>query len=89
VLALCGLQRLGKAAAGQRNPVGRGNAAGVAQGAWRSNAALPKMRLAPSAGAVARCRHRACVGAERAMLAALDGSCRTPIAGFATIDGDR
>ena len=27
----------------------------------------------------------ACVGAERAMLAALDGSCRTPIAGLATI----
>ncbi len=27
----------------------------------------------------------ACVAAERAMLAALDGSCRTPIAGLATI----
>jgi hydroxymethylbilane synthase len=26
---------------------------------------------------------------ERAFLAALDGSCRTPIAGLATIDGDR
>jgi hydroxymethylbilane synthase len=31
----------------------------------------------------------ACVAAERAMLAALDGSCRTPIAGFAEIDRDR
>jgi hydroxymethylbilane synthase len=31
----------------------------------------------------------ACVAAERAMLAALDGSCRTPIAGLATITGDR
>ena len=31
----------------------------------------------------------ACVLAERSMLAALDGSCRTPIAGLATIDGDR
>jgi hydroxymethylbilane synthase len=31
----------------------------------------------------------ACVDAERAMLAALDGSCRTPIAGFAEVDGDR
>ena len=30
-----------------------------------------------------------CVAAERAMLAALDGSCRTPIAGLAEIDGDR
>ncbi|HEX3883986.1 MAG TPA: hydroxymethylbilane synthase [Stellaceae bacterium] len=31
----------------------------------------------------------ACVTAERAMLAALDGSCRTPIAGLATIAGNR
>jgi hydroxymethylbilane synthase len=30
----------------------------------------------------------ACVAAERALLAALDGSCRTPIAGLAEIDGD-
>lgn len=29
-----------------------------------------------------------CVAAERAFLAALDGSCRTPIAGLATINGD-
>jgi hydroxymethylbilane synthase len=29
----------------------------------------------------------ACVGAERAMLAALDGSCRTPIAGLAEFCG--
>jgi hydroxymethylbilane synthase len=29
-----------------------------------------------------------CVAAERAMLAALDGSCRTPIAGLATLDGE-
>jgi hydroxymethylbilane synthase len=31
----------------------------------------------------------ACVAAERAMLAALDGSCRTPIAGFAEVETDR
>lgn len=30
-----------------------------------------------------------CLGAERALLAALDGSCRTPIAGHAELDGDR
>ncbi|PWE18196.1 hydroxymethylbilane synthase [Marinicauda salina] len=29
----------------------------------------------------------ACVAAERAFLAALDGSCRTPIAAYATLDG--
>lgn len=35
--------------------------------------------------------HRAtelCIRAERAMLGILDGSCRTPIAGHATLDGD-
>lgn len=32
--------------------------------------------------------HR-CVAAERAFLKRLEGSCRTPIAGLATIDGDR
>jgi hydroxymethylbilane synthase len=32
---------------------------------------------------------RARVTAERAMLATLDGSCRTPIAGHAVLDGDR
>jgi len=31
----------------------------------------------------------ACVAAERAMLAALDGSCRTPVAGFAEIERNR
>ncbi|HEV8679714.1 MAG TPA: hydroxymethylbilane synthase, partial [Stellaceae bacterium] len=31
----------------------------------------------------------ACVAAERAMLAALDGSCRTPIAGLATVAAGR
>jgi hydroxymethylbilane synthase len=31
----------------------------------------------------------ACVAAERAMLGALDGSCRTPIAGLADTNGDR
>jgi len=29
-----------------------------------------------------------CIAAERALLAALDGSCRTPIAALATLDGD-
>jgi hydroxymethylbilane synthase len=30
-----------------------------------------------------------CVSAERALLAALDGSCRTPIAALAMLDGDK
>src|SRR5258705_447010 len=56
--------------------------------------------LAPEAPAAAVGLHRgrralhapksaACVAAERAMLAALGGSCRTPIAGLAELDGPR
>jgi hydroxymethylbilane synthase len=47
------------------------------------------IRSAAAARAAQRPASAACVTAERAMLAALDGSCRTPIAGLATIDGDR
>lgn len=46
----------------------------------------------PTNAAIARIACRAtgiALEAERAFLAALDGSCRTPIAGLATVDGDR
>ncbi len=90
VLALCGLERLGKA--GPRSAK-----------FWMSASCCRRSRRARSlsnAGrsttGCARCSRRcttepsaACVLAERSMLAALDGSCRTPIAGLATIDGDR
>ena len=32
---------------------------------------------------------RVCIDAERALLAALGGSCQTPIAGYATVEGER
>ena len=35
------------------------------------------------------CRHGQALTCERAFLAALDGSCRTPIAGYAAIEDDR
>src|SRR5947209_19956605 len=61
----------------------------VAQGALaiecRSADAELRQLLAPLNDAASA----ACVAAERAMLAALDGSCRTPIAGLATIRGER
>ena len=47
---------------------------------------------APIAALLASLNHRPtaqCVTAERAMLAALDGTCRTPIGGLAVLDGDR
>lgn len=60
----------------------------VSQGAIgieiRSNDAVTRERLAPLHDA----RTEAALAAERAMLASLDGSCRTPIAGLAIDDPD-
>ena len=47
---------------------------------------------AAAAELIAPINHQAtalCITAERAFLARLDGSCRTPIAGLAVLDGDR
>jgi hydroxymethylbilane synthase len=88
VLALCGLARIGKEdAVGDILEVEIMLPA-VAQGALavecraldeEVHALLAPLHHAPTA---------ACVLAERSMLAALDGSCRTPIAGLARIAGD-
>jgi hydroxymethylbilane synthase len=89
VLALCGLERLGQAAVATEILSPEQMLPAVAQGALaiecRSADAELRQLLAPLNDAASA----ACVAAERAMLAALDGSCRTPIAGLATIDGDR
>ena len=89
VLAVCGLERLGKAAVATEILSPEQMLPAVAQGALaiecRSADAELRELLAPLHDAASA----ACVAAERAMLAALDGSCRTPIAGLATIEGDR
>src|SRR5712671_82112 len=89
VLALCGLERLGKAALVTEILTAELMLPAVGQGALaiECRAADPALRqlLAPLNDPTSA----ACVAAERAMLAALDGSCRTPIAGLATIAGDR
>jgi hydroxymethylbilane synthase len=89
LVALCGLERLGLAGLATEilpyeimlPAVGQGTLAIECRasdgGLWR--------RLEPLHDPISA----ACVGAERAMLAALDGSCRTPIAGLAEPDGDR
>jgi hydroxymethylbilane synthase len=89
VLALCGLQRLGKAEfATEILPreimlpaVGQGALALECRAADRVLRQLLDLLHDPISAA--------CVRAERAMLAALYGSCRTPIAGLAEPDGDR
>jgi hydroxymethylbilane synthase len=85
LLALCGLERLGLAARASEiltpeimlPAVGQGALVVAARaGDEAMQRLLTPLHDPPSA---------ACVTAERAMLAALDGSCRTPIAGLARI----
>jgi hydroxymethylbilane synthase len=89
VLALCGLDRLGNAAVASEILSPERMLPAVGQGALaiecRADDARVRQLLAPLNDPASA----ACVAAERAMLAALDGSCRTPIAGLAAINGDR
>jgi hydroxymethylbilane synthase len=89
VLALCGLERLGRAAVATEILTPERMLPAVGQGALaiecRADDSALRQLLAPLNDP----ESAACVTAERAMLAALDGSCRTPIAGLAAIDGDR
>jgi hydroxymethylbilane synthase len=89
VLALCGLERLGQGGRASEILAPEIMLPAVGQGALavesrEADEALRQLLLPLNDPASA-----ACVAAERAMLAALDGSCRTPIAGLATIAGDR
>jgi len=89
VLALCGLERLGMAERVTEILSPEVMLPAVGQGALvvERRAADEELRrlLEPLHDQASA----ACVAAERAMLAALDGSCRTPIAGLAELDGDR
>ena len=87
VLAMAGLNRLGLA----------GRASGVLEGhGWLPAVAQGTIAIAARTGdaenleRLMRIDHRAtslALRAERAFLAVLDGSCRTPIGGLATIEG--
>jgi len=89
VLALCGLERLGEAEHATEILSREVMLPAVGQGALaiecRSGGDRLRWLVKPLHDPVSA----ACVKAERAMLAALDGSCRTPIAGLAELDGDR
>lgn len=88
VLALSGLQRLGQGkAAGEILPIDVMLPA-VGQGALAIECRTGREDVRALVAPLHDPATAACVAAERAMLAALDGSCRTPIAGLATLDGD-
>ena len=89
ILAHAGLKRLGLAGCRHRPDAAGHISAGAGSGRDlhrkpdrrqpMSKPCSPRSTIVPTGQALA---------CERAFLAALDGSCRTPIAGYATIDGD-
>ncbi|MDA0262337.1 MAG: hydroxymethylbilane synthase [Proteobacteria bacterium] len=88
LLALAGLKRLGRDEAMASVLDVAELLPAVGQGAialeCRANDAATRTRLAT----IDHPASATCLAAERAMLATLDGSCRTPIAGLAELDGD-
>jgi hydroxymethylbilane synthase len=89
LLALAGLKRLGMA---ERATVVLGvkeMLPAIAQGAIGIECRADDDGMLELLGAIGCLATKACVDAERAALAALDGSCRTPIAGLAGLDGEQ
>jgi hydroxymethylbilane synthase len=89
LLALCGLERLGLAHRATEILSPEIMLPAVAQGALAvecraGDAVMRRLLVSLNDPASA-----ACADAERAMLAVLDGSCHTPIAGFARLAGQR
>jgi hydroxymethylbilane synthase len=89
ILAVAGLKRLGLAdkitAIVSTNEMLPAPAQGILAVEIRADDARARNLLAP----LDHAETAACAAAERAFLAALDGSCRTPIAALATIAGER
>src|SRR5437764_14866786 len=89
VLALCGLERLGKADVASEILSTEDMLPAVGQGALAIECRAGEPELQRLLGPLNDAASAACVAAERAMLAALDGSCRTPIGGLATVADGR
>ena len=89
LLALAGLRRLGLTEHARAVLATDEMLPAVAQGAvgieCRADAERLRARLVP----LDHTTTARCIAAERALLAALDGSCRTPIAGLATLAADQ
>jgi hydroxymethylbilane synthase len=87
LLAMAGLKRLGLEHVATA-PID-GMLPAIAQGAIGVEARLGDAAMAELLVAINDPETQHCVSAERALLAALDGSCRTPIAGLATLADGR
>jgi hydroxymethylbilane synthase len=89
LLALAGLKRLGLAAAATVILDVDEFLPAVGQGAIGIETRANDARTRDLLSAINHADTQYSLAAERAFLAALDGSCRTPIAGHATVSGDR
>ena len=89
LLALAGLKRLGRADVATALLSTDEFPPAVGQGTIAIEARLSDTRTRDLAQAVDHAETSIALTTERAFLAALDGSCRTPIAGLARLDGDR
>ena len=87
LLALSGLRRLGREDAASEILSVEVMLPAVGQGALAIEARADDSELHELLSPLHDAVSAACVTAERAMLAALDGSCRTPIAGLAELAG--
>ncbi|MGQ0662014.1 MAG: hydroxymethylbilane synthase [Pseudomonadota bacterium] len=88
LLALAGLRRLGLADAATCVLSVREMLPAVGQGALGVEARADDRATRDLLGPLHHEPSAACIAAERGLLAALDGSCRTPIAGLAEIGAD-
>ncbi len=89
LLAVAGLKRLGEAARIQSYLSPEEMLPAVAQGAIGLERRSGDDEVGTKLASLNHGESAARIAAERAMLAGLDGSCRTPIAGLAEIDGGR
>lgn len=88
MLALAGLNRLGMADKATEVLAPEEMLPAVGQGAVGITCRADDARALEWLGAVDHAETHIRIRAERALLAALDGSCRTPIGGLAELDGD-
>jgi hydroxymethylbilane synthase len=88
LLAFAGLRRLGLEEAATSLIETDEMLPAIAQGAIGIETRIGDERMAALLGPLHDEPTHICVTAERAFLAELDGSCRTPIAGLATVSGD-
>jgi hydroxymethylbilane synthase len=88
-LAIAGLNRLGMTEVPRRAITPEEMLPAVAQGAIGIERRSDDSRTAEMLAALHHAETGQRLAAERAFLAALDGSCETPIAGLATLDGGR